>query len=137
MNCRCLSYCPTYRPVCRALAIPCIRKTGKLLFLLEKARKAAISGPKHGKHTIVKQSLFSKSIRTQILCKMLSLLGQAGKSTEKYRRGNLWGSDTKLHNLQNVLSILKYGCESTTALAIKHRMTVQSCMHADLCRISN
>ena len=100
-------------------------------------QRAAISGPKHGKHTIVKQSLFSKSIRTQILCKMLSLLGQAGKSTEKYRRGNLWGSDTKLHNLQNVLSILKYGCESTTALAIKHRTTVQSCMHADLCRISN
>ena len=77
---------------CFGMAIPLwvnigsIRKTGKLLFLLEKARKVRISSPKHEKHMIIKQSLFSKSTWTQILCKMLSLLGQAGKSTEKYRQ---------------------------------------------------
>ena len=55
-----------------------------MLFLLEKAGKAEISGRKHRKHAIIKPGPFSKSIETQILREMLSLLGQAAESTEKY-----------------------------------------------------
>jgi hypothetical protein len=49
--------------VLKNICAPCIRKTGNLLFLLEQAGKAGISGQKHCKQVVVKQGLFSKSIR--------------------------------------------------------------------------
>jgi len=55
-----------------------------LLFLLEQAGKAGISGGKHGKQVIVKQGPFSKSTDTRTPCEMLFLLGQADESMEKH-----------------------------------------------------
>jgi hypothetical protein len=66
-----------------------IRKTGNLLFLLEQAGKAIISGQKCYKHMIIKQGLFLKSIMSWILYGMLSLLDQGDESRQKHNQGQV------------------------------------------------
>ena len=57
-----------------------IRETVNLLFVLEKVRKAGISGEKHGKHVVVKQGLFSKSIMARINVKCFPCLVKQTKA---------------------------------------------------------
>jgi len=59
-----------------------IRKTGNLLFLLEKARKAAKSALKHRKCEILKQGPFSKAFRLKFFAECFSCLVKPVKASK-------------------------------------------------------
>ena len=70
----------------RVVNMKFVRKTGNLLFLLEKARKAAKSALKHRKREILKQCPFSKAFSLKFFAECLSCLVKpvkASKSTGK------------------------------------------------------
>ena len=95
----------------------CIRKTGNLLFLLEKAEKAGISGDKHRKRAIIKQCPFSKASRPRFYVKCFPCLTKQTKARKTTSRVLRWCSRVRLSRRLGLVK--RHETENVTEACIK------------------